>query len=339
MARFKVYSSTPYYERALSSRASGADVDLDFLTERLDAASVGNIDGAVGVCVGSQDVLDTAVLESLAAQRCRLIAFRSAGFNNIDLEVAANLGMTVVRVPAYSPYAVAEHAVALLLALARHLPQARDRVRSLDFSLDGLVGFDLHGRTVGVIGTGRIGRVMAGILKGFGMRVLASDPFPDVNWATAEGVDYLPVAQLLSQSDVVTLHAPLMAETRHLINRDALSTMKRGALLINVGRGGLIDTSSVIDALKSGQLGGAAMDVYEHESGVFLHDLSGSVLQDDTLARLLTFPNVIITSHQAFLTQDALDEIANTTVTNMERLTAGEPALPGTQLIPEQSAS
>ncbi len=334
MARFQVFSTKSYYRDALGGSTADTGVDLVFRAERLDADTAQSVVGVAGVCVGSQDLLDRSVIESLSSVGCRIIALRTAGFNNVDLDAAADRGMTVVRVPAYSPYAVAEHAVALLLALSRKLTLAHDRVRAFNFSLDGLVGFDLHGKTAGVIGTGRIGQITAQILKGFGMSVLASDPFPNPEWADSERIRYLPLDRLLAESEVVTLHAPLTSETTHLINRETLATMRRGALLVNVSRGALVDAPSVIGALESGQLGGAGLDVYEHEEGIFFEDLSTTGLHDDTLARLLTFPNVIITSHQAFLTHDALDEIARVTVTNMARLTSGESALPGTQLFP-----
>jgi D-lactate dehydrogenase len=263
----------------------------------------------------------------------RHLALRCAGFNGVDLAAAKELGLSVTRVPAYSPHAVAEHAVALLLALNRKIPRANNRVHDLNFSLQGLVGFDLHGKTAGIVGTGKIGRVAAQILRGFGMRVLAHDPFPSADWAVQHGVEYTDARTLAAESEVISLHTPLTPETRHLIRRETLELMKPGAILINVSRGALIDTTALIEALKSGRLGGVALDVYEEEEGVFFEDLSGQILQDDELARLLTFPNVLITAHQAFLTKEALSEIARVTVANLKNLDAGEPFLPGTALV------
>ena len=255
---------------------------------------------------------------------------RLAGFNHVDLAAARELGITVTRVPAYSPYAVAEHTVALVLALNRRIHRAFNRVREQNFSLAGLVGFDLHGKTCGIVGTGKIGRVAAEIFKGFGMRMVAHDPFPQADWAAAHGIEYLPLDDLLAASDIVSLHLPLTPETNHLVNATTLARMKPGAMLVNTSRGKLIDTAAVIAALKTGRLGGLAIDVYEEEEGVFFEDLSGQVLQDDELARLLTFPNVLVTAHQAFLTQEALGEIARVTIENLLRVGRGEPPLPGT---------
>jgi D-lactate dehydrogenase len=236
-------------------------------------------------------------------------------------------------VPAYSPHAVAEHAVALLLALNRKIPRANNRVHDLNFSLHGLVGFDLHGKTAGIVGTGKIGRVTAQILRGFGMRVLAYDPFPSADWAIRHGVEYTDPRTLAAESEVISLHTPLTPETRHIIRGETLALMKPGAILINVSRGALIDTTALIEALKSGRLGGVALDVYEEEEGVFFEDLSGQILQDDELARLLTFPNVLITAHQAFLTKEALSEIARVTVANLAAVDTGAPFLPDTALL------
>jgi D-lactate dehydrogenase len=249
-----------------------------------------------------------------------------------DLHAAQRLGLTVVRVPAYSPHSVAEHAVALLLTLNRKIHRAYNRVREMNFSLGGLVGFDLYGKTVGIVGTGKIGRVAAQIFRGFGCEVLACDPFPQTEWAERHSVRYVEMDALLSAADVVSLHLPLNPATAHLLNADTISRMKRGAYLVNTSRGKLVDSVAVISALKSGHLGGVALDVYEEEEGVFFEDLSGTVLADDELSRLLTFPNVLITAHQAFLTQEALTEIARVTVENIRRNAAGEPALPGSSL-------
>ena len=272
------------------------------------------------------------VLGQLAASGVRLLALRCTGFNKVDLPAAKELGLPVTRAPNYSPYAVAEHTIALILALNRKLHRAFGRVRELNFSLVGLEGFDLHGKTAGVLGTGKIGRIVAEILKGFGMRVLGHDAYPAPEWAARHGSPLHRSTDPRGESDVVTLHLPLTPETRHLVRQETLELMKPGAILVNVSRGQLIDTSSLIRALKSCRLGGVALDVYEEEEGIFFEDLSGQVLQDDVLARLLTFPNVLITAHQAFLTREALSDIAGTTVENVRRLTAGEPFLEGTLL-------
>jgi D-lactate dehydrogenase len=280
------------------------------------------------------DHLDRPCLEALAAQGTKLAALRCTGFNNVDVPAAKALKLAVTRVPAYSPYSVAEHAVALLLTLNRKVHRSFNRVRELNFSLNGLVGFDLHGKTAGVVGTGKIGRIVAQIFRGFGMKVLAYDPFPNPGWAESMGVEYVDPPQLAQNSDVLSIHIPLTAETKHIINRQALEQIKPGAILINVSRGGLIDTAALIEALKSGRLGGVALDVYEEEEGIFFEDLSGQVLQDDVLARLLTFPNVLITAHQAFLTREALSDIARTTVQNLKALGRGEPFVEGSVLSP-----
>jgi D-lactate dehydrogenase len=284
------------------------------------------------VCAFVNDALDRPCLEALARAGVRLVALRCTGFNNVDLAAARALGLAVTRVPLYSPHAVAEHAVALLLALNRKIHRAYQRVRELNFSLHGLVGFDLHGKTAGIVGTGKIGRVAAQILRGFGMDVLAHDPAPQPEWAGAHGVTYVPLPELFRRSDVVSLHVPLTPETRHLIRHETLAELKPGVILLNVSRGALVDTTALIDGLKSGRLGGVGLDVYEEEEGIFFEDLSGQVLQDDELARLLTFPNVLITAHQAFLTREALADIARTTVANLTALAAGQPFVEGSVL-------
>lgn len=274
--------------------------------------------------------MDAACLEKLAQSRVRLVALRCAGYNNVDLNAAKALGLLVTRVPAYSPHAVAEHAVALLLTLSRRIHRAYNRVRELNFSLNGLVGVELCGKTVGIIGTGRIGRIAAQIFRGFEANVLAYDPYPAPDWAKQFGVQYADLSSLRCASDIVSLHVPLLPETRRLLNAQTISELKRGAIIINTSRGKLIDTAALIHALKSGHIGGVALDVYEEEEGIFFEDLSGQVLMDDLLSRLLTFPNVLITSHQGFLTREALGEIARVTVENISRLETGEAFLNGT---------
>ena len=327
-----VYDTKPYDRDHLQPAAVGSSVAWRFLEFRLTRDSASAAKGAQAVCVFVNDQLDRPCLEALVAEGVKLVALRCTGFNNVDLAIAKELKLAVTRVPVYSPYAVAEHAVALLLTLNRRIHRAFSRVRELNFSLNGLVGFDLHGKTAGLVGTGKIGRIVAGILRGFGMEVLAFDPFPNHAWAAQHGIEYVTAAALAGRSDVISLHLPLTPETKHLIRRETLNLMKPGAILINVSRGALIDTTALIEALKSGRLGGVALDVYEEEEGIFFEDLSGQVLQDDELARLLTFPNVLITSHQAFLTREALTDIARTTVANLEALAAGKPFVEGSVL-------
>ncbi len=309
----------PGFERANAKLGH----DIRFLEARLTAETAALAEGTRAVCAFVNDRLDASALEVLARLGVRLIALRSAGFNHVDLEAASRLGLRVARVPAYSPNAVAEYAACLMLALDRKVHRAFARVRELNFSLDGLVGFDLHGKTVGVIGTGRIGSVLARILgAGFGCRVLAHDLVVSPALADVHGLRYVDLDTLYCESDVISLHVPLNPGTRHLLDAGAFGRMKPGVMIINTGRGGLIDAKALIDALKTGRVGAAGLDVYEEEEKVFFRDLSEQVLQDDTLARLLTFPNVLITSHQAFLTREALDQIAATTlksVTDFER--------------------
>jgi D-lactate dehydrogenase len=289
----------------------------------LNAATAPLAAGHDAVCSFVNDRLDAAALRALVAGGVRLVALRSAGYNHVELAEAARLRLPVVRVPEYSPHAVAEHAVALVLALNRKLHRAHARVREWNFSLEGLVGFDLHGKTVGIVGLGRIGRAAARIFRGFGCRVLGHDVRRDP--ALEHEVVFTELATLLADAHVVSLHVPLTPATRHLIDADALARVRPGVVIVNTGRGALIDSRALIDALKSGRVGGAGLDVYEEEEGVFFHDLSDRVLQDDVLARLLTFPNVLVTAHQGFLTREALAEIARVTVAN---LTAFERGLP-----------
>jgi D-lactate dehydrogenase len=325
-----VFDAKPYDREALERASADRDIDWHFLEFRLTPDTAAAAKNARAVCVFVNDQVNRPCLELLARQGVALVAIRATGFNNIDVQSARELKLTVTRVPVYSPYAVAEHAVALLLTLNRKIHRAFNRVRELNFSLSGLVGFDLHGKTAGIIGTGKIGRVTAQILRGFGMRVLASDPFPDREWSTHTGVEYTDDTRvLLGTSDVISLHTPLTPETRHIIRAETIALMKPGCVLLNVSRGGLVDTRALIHALKSGRLAGVGLDVYEEEEGVFFEDLSGGVLHDDELARLLTFPNVLITSHQAFLTREALSEIADTTVANISALSDRRPFVEG----------
>lgn len=330
--RVAFYDTKPYDRDYMSAAAGAAAISWAFHDFRLTSETAGSAEGAAAVCVFVNDRLDRECLERLASFGIRHVALRCAGYNNIDLATIHRMGITATRVPAYSPYAVAEHAVALVLTLNRRIHRAYNRVREANFSLHGLVGFDLHGKTCGIIGTGRIGRVAAGIFRGFGMRVVAYDPVPSVDWAVTQGIEYLSFDELLAMSDIVSLHAPLTPATHHLLDATTIARLKPGAMLVNMSRGKLIDTTAAIAALKRGHLGGLAIDVYEEEEGIFFEDLSGQVLQDDELSRLLTFPNVLVTAHQAFLTREALAEIARVTVENLRRAGRGEPLLAGTRI-------
>lgn len=296
--------------------------EITYFEPRLTPETARLANGFSVICAFANDRLNEETLKILKAEGVQLIALRSAGFNHVDLGAAERLGLKVVRVPAYSPHSVAEHAVTLLLALNRKICKANSRVKELNFSLEGLVGFDLFGKTVGVVGTGRIGAVMATIMRGFGCKVLAFDLAPQTQLESI-GVKYVSLQELYQNSDIISLHVPLTTSTRHMIDEKALLQMKSGVFLINTGRGALVDTKALIASLKSGHIGAAALDVYEEEENIFFQDLSGKILQDDTLARLLTFPNVLITSHQAFLTQEALNNIAHTTLQNIEDFKKG----------------
>jgi D-lactate dehydrogenase len=319
------FFDTQSFERPVFEAANkNHEHTITFFDTSLSASSAALARGHDGVCVFVNDRADAAAIGEFRQLGVRVLATRSAGFNHINLAAAAEAGIAVVRVPEYSPHAVAEHAMCLILALNRKIHRAYVRIRELNFSLDGLAGFDLFGSTVGVIGTGRIGRAMIQILNGFGAKVLVFDPQPDQELIDRFGVRYVELNELYSSSDVITLHCPLLPETHHLIGAAAFSQMKREVILINTGRGALIDTKALITALKAGRIGGAGLDVYEEEEGVFFHDLSKGMLQDDVLARLLTFPNVLITSHQGFLTREALRNIASTTLANFSAFERGE---------------
>ncbi|PJI49478.1 MAG: hydroxyacid dehydrogenase [Pseudomonas sp.] len=323
--RIILFSNQTYDRDSFLAANHSHGFELHFQQAQLREDTVALAMGFEVVCPFVNDSLSRPVLEHLAAGGTKLIALRSAGYNHVDLAAAHALGLAVVRVPAYSPHAVAEHGVGLVLALCRHLHRAYNRTREGDFSLHGLTGFDLHGRTVGVIGSGQIGEVFARIMSGFGCNILAYDPYPN---RAIEGLGgrFVELDELLAQSDIISLHCPLNAATKHLINAQSLTRMKRGAMLINTGRGALVDTPALIEALKSGQLGYLGLDVYEEEAEIFFADRSDQPLQDDVLARLLTFPNVIITAHQAFLTREALAGIAQTTLANIAAWQAGNPA-------------
>ncbi|MBK0060246.1 2-hydroxyacid dehydrogenase [Pseudomonas sp. S44] len=321
--RVLLFSSQHYDQESFTQAAASSALELHFQSARLTPDTAPLAQGFEVVCAFINDDLGAEVLQRLASSGTRLIALRSAGYNHVDLAAAAHLGLTVVRVPAYSPHAVAEHAVALILALNRRLHRAYNRTREGDFTLHGLTGFDLHGKTVGVVGTGQIGAAFARIMAGFGCQLLAYDPYPNPE-LLALGARYLELPELLGQARIISLHCPLTEHTRHLINAESLARLQPGAMLINTGRGALVDTPALIDALKSGQLGYLGLDVYEEEAQLFFEDRSDLPLQDDVLARLLTFPNVIVTAHQAFLTREALEAIAATTLDNIARWAAGD---------------
>ena len=297
---------------------------IHFHEARLSASTVALAAGCNAVCVFVNDTVDRPVIEELAEMGVGLVALRCAGFNNVDLDAAIERALSVVRVPAYSPHAVAEHAVALMLALNRKIHRASNRVRENNFSLDGLVGFNMHGRTVGVVGTGQIGVCTVNILLGFGCRILAYDVAQNPALANRADVTYVGLDQLFADSDIISLHAPLLPVTHHMINAAAINKMKPGVMLINTSRGALIDTAALLEGLKARKIGYAGLDVYEEESAFFFEDFSDDILTDDTLARLLTFTNVLVTSHQAFLTREALANIADNTLASIDEFAAGK---------------
>ena len=319
-----VFSTKAYDRRFLEAANADRRHELLFFEARLTADTAVLATGFPAVCAFVNDQLDEKTLKALSEQEIRLIALRSAGFNHVDLTAATELGLTIVRVPAYSPYAVAEHAIGLILTLNRKIHRAYNRVREGNFSLDGLLGFDLHGKTVGIVGTGKIGVIVAQILKGFGCQLLTYDLYPNPE-CEALGAKYVELPELFAASDIITLHCPLTPETYHLINDQALEQMKPGVMLINTSRGALVDTEAVIGALKSRKIGYLGLDVYEQESDLFFEDLSEEVIQDDVFQRLLTFPNVLITGHQAFFTENALKNIAETTLSNITDIEQGRP--------------
>ncbi|MFQ5638707.1 MAG: 2-hydroxyacid dehydrogenase [bacterium] len=317
-----VFSTKPYDRQFLEAANTDYGHDLTFFEPRLNHETSTLAAGYAAVCVFVNDELDASVLPELAREGTRLIALRCAGFNNVDLTAARELGLTVVRVPAYSPYAVAEHTVALILAVNRRIHRAYNRVREGNLALDGLLGFELHGRTVGVVGTGKIGTIVVKIMKSFGCHVLTYDLFPN-RQCEQLGAHYVSCDKLFADSDIVTLHCPLTPETHHLIDARSLQQMKDGVMLINTSRGALIDAEAAIEALKTGKIGALGLDVYEEEADLFFEDLSNRVIQDDIFARLLTFPNVIITGHQAFFTQNALENISKITLRNISDFECG----------------
>jgi D-lactate dehydrogenase len=324
--KIAVFSTKTYDQEFLDAENAALGFQITYFEPRLTLETASLAQGFPVVCAFVNDQLSRPVLQQLADGGTKLIALRCAGFNNVDLLAAQELGVTIARVPAYSPYAVAEHTIGLILTLNRKFHRAYNRVREGNFALQGLLGFDLHGRTAGIIGTGRIGILTAKILRGFGCEVLAYDPFPNTE-IEAIGARYVPLDELFARSDIISLHCPLTPETHHLINDNSLRQMKNGVMLINTGRGALIDTQAVIGALKSGRVGYLGLDVYEEEADLFFEDLSDRVIQDEVFLRLLTFPNVLITGHQAFFTREALSNIAHTTLSNIAAWQSGNGTL------------
>jgi len=317
-----VFSTKPYDEEFL--RAANTGHELEFFEERLNHHTAALAQGHPAVCAFVNDTLTAPVLDILHGHGVRFIALRCAGFNQVDLRQAATLGIKVTRVPAYSPHAVAEFALALILALNRKTHRAYNRVRDGNFSIDGLLGFDLHGTTIGIIGTGKIGTVFATLLSGFGVKILGHDPVPNPAF-TAAGGTYVEDDELYARSDIISLHCPLTPRTHHIINAKCLPRMKEGVMIINTSRGALVDAAAMIEGLKSGVIGYLGLDVYEQESGLFYENLSGQIIQDDVLQHLTTFPNVLITSHQAYFTDTALRNIAETTIANLAACENGGP--------------
>lgn len=316
------FSAKPY-DKVFFDRYNTFNINIEYYETHLGPHIVNVIEDAFAVCVFVNDKLNATVIEQLAAKGVKLIALRCAGFNNVDLDAAKANGIRVCRVPAYSPEAVAEHAVAMLLTLNRKTHKAYNRVREQNFALNGLLGFNLHGKTVGVIGTGKIGKAFCKIMLGFGCSVLAYDLYNDSELEAA-GVRYATQQVLLQQSDIVSLHCPLTEENHYLINKDVLATMKQGVTIINTSRGGLLCTADIIEALKNRQVGYLGIDVYEQEDKLFFRDLTGDIIQDDTIQRLMSFPNVLVTAHQAFFTDEALSQIAQVTLSSVAAFANGK---------------
>lgn len=320
-----IFDTHNFEKETLIEAAKNFTNECTYLEVRLTEKTISLANGFTCVCIFTNDKLDRNLINILSNGGTKLLALRSAGFNHVDLKAAKECGIKVVRVPEYSPYSVAEHAVGLILCLNRKIHKAYNRVREGNFLLDGLVGFDLHGKTVGVIGTGRIGKAFIKIMNGFGCRILVFDKNPDFEFAQKIGCIYSSFNEVIEQSDIISLHVPLMKETFHIINKENIKKMKKGAFLINTSRGGLIDTIALIQALKDESLGAAGLDVYEEEENIFFKDHSEDILKDDVLARLMTFPNVLLTSHQGFLTKEALSNIAQTTFQNIADFESGSP--------------
>ena len=317
--KIAVFDAKDYDMQSFAACGSRHDIQFKFYETRLNEDTVGLANGFDGVCVFVNDVVNAAVIDKLYGMGVRVIALRCAGYNNVDLEHCFGK-IHVFHVPAYSPYAVAEHTMALLLTSVRRIHKAYNRTKEFNFSLSGLTGFDLHGKTVGVIGTGKIGCIFMDICKGFGMNVIAYDKYPRKD----ADIRYVSLDELLKTSDVISLHCPLTEDTFHLINEDAVKKCKKGVIILNTSRGALIDSEALLDGIKQRQVGAACLDVYEEEADVFFQDFSGHIVEDDILARLISMPNVIVTSHQAFLTEEALRNIAETTIANLSAFFEGK---------------
>lgn len=318
------FGSKPYDEASFNEKNKDFGFELRFYKGHLNKNNVILTQGVDVVCIFVNDTANAEVIRLMAANGVKLLALRCAGYNNVDLKAAAECGIAVVRVPAYSPYAVAEYTVALMLSLNRKIHRAAWRTREGNFSLHGLLGFDMHGKTAGIIGTGKIAKKLISILRGFGMNILAYDLYPDYNFARENQVVYTTLDELYHSSDIISLHCPLTEQTKYLINDYSISKMKDGVMIINTGRGQLIHTNALIEGLKNKKIGSAGLDVYEEESQYFYEDRSDKIIDDDTLARLLSFNNVIVTSHQAYFTQEALSNIATTTLQNVRDFTQGK---------------
>jgi len=318
------FSTKPYDRESFNRLNTSFGFELEYFETHLGPHIINAVEQTDAVCAFVNDKLNAQVLGELSLKGVKVVALRCAGFNNVDLEAAKSLGIKICRVPAYSPEAVAEHAVAMLLTLNRKTHKAYNRVREQNFSLNGLLGFNVNGKTVGVLGTGNIGTSFCKIMLGFGCRVVAFDLMPNPELEKL-GVTYLPKEEVFKCADILSLHCPLNESTHHIINGDAIAMMKKGVMLINTSRGGLIDTKAAIDALKSKQLGYLGLDVYEHEGQLFFRDLSANIIEDDTIQRLMSFPNVLITAHQAFLTEEALQQIATTTLNSVHELLSNKP--------------
>ena len=318
-----VFSTKPYDAKFLVAANASVAHEFDFYEEKLSPHTAKLAEGHAAVCAFVNDVLNARVLDILHSQNIRMIALRCAGFNQVDLRHASALGIKVAHVPAYSPHAVAEFALSLIMALNRRIHRAYNRVRDGNFSIDGLLGFDIHGKTVGIVGTGKIGRVLAGLFSGFGVNMLGYDLYPNPAFTEAGG-EYVELETLFFESDIISLHCPLTPQTFHLIDGQSIAKMKKGAMIINTSRGALVDAGAVIEGLKSEQIGYLGLDVYEQEADLFYENLSERIIQDDVLQRLVTFPNVIVTSHQAYFTDTALENISNTTIANLTAFENGE---------------
>ncbi len=333
------FFDTKPYDREYFDRVAGDRIEIRYFKFALNEETADVVKpGVLAVCCFVHDQLDRHCLAELRRRGVRMVAMRCAGFNAVDLDAAREMGITVTRVPAYSPSAIAEHAVAMLLTLVRNTHRAYNRIRDHNFSLAGLVGFDIHGKTIGIVGCGKIGQKTAQLFKGFGTRVLGYDPNADIAWAERHEVEITDLETIWRECDIISLHVPLLPDTEYLIRSETIARMKRGVTIINTSRGKLVKTDDLITELRTGQVGGVCLDVYEEEDDYFYSDHSGQIMDDQTLALLLTFPNVLVTSHQAFLTDEALTEISSTTVENILAAAEGRPLLPGTALVPPRSA-